>query len=233
MHVAVFLTRVSKRRWIVVAISIVLIAMIGFLVSVIKNETWPLGSDEDQSASNSGRAANFQREALEINKTYSGYVSLFELTLVDYKSSLSDELKNALEEISKSAKRDFPKEFNQSDFIIPCFDESACNPDNTTVADLISAIKESSVDTHLKDAVIKDFVSLVSYKDLDDSKEIHYYNQAFIDTVSVLDAVGPFDPLKNALLEFEKHISQKFPDNYSLHKERNVYRLTNKNVDDQ
>ena len=179
-----------------------------------------------------GRVANFQKEQLEKNKTYLGYVALFELVLGDYMVSSSDEDKKYLEELLASAKKDFPREFNKADFVIPCIDEKDCvsGLEASEVTALISAVKDGAKGKYLEEITVKSLIGLGSYEFLEESKAIVQYNQAFVNSVSVLDLDKSNSKLKTAIVDFEKLISEKFPTKYQFYKERNGYKLTNEDV---
>lgn len=184
---------------------------------------------------NIGRTASFQREELEKNKTYSGYVTLFEQMLSDYLVVPSEEKKKDLEELLVLVKKDFPKEFNKFDFVIPCIDEEECisGLEPSEVTALISAVKESSKGKYFGEVAVKSLVSLGSYEFMEESKVIVRYNQAFVNSVSVLDMDKTNEELKNAIIGFEKLISEKFPTKYQFYREQNGYKLTNEDVQAQ
>lgn len=190
---------------------------------------------QEQSSANIGRTAGFQKEELEKNKTYLGYVALFGLSLDDYKVVPNKEKKKYLEELLTSAKKDFPKEFNKADFVIPCIDEKECvsGLEASEVTALISAVKESAKGKYPEEITIKSLVGLGSYEFLEESKAISAYNQAFKNSVSVLDMDKSNTKLKSAIVDFEKLISEKFPTKYQFYKEQNGYKLTNEDVQAQ
>ncbi len=183
---------------------------------------------------NFGRTANFQKKELERQKTYSGYVALFEQLLSDYKVSPSDKAKTFLEEIAGSAKKDFPGEYKKSDFIVPCLSEGCISgAEDEKVLELIAAIKTSSADERLKELVVSDLIGLGSYEFVEEAKAIGYYNQAFVAAVSVLDMDKSNSRLAESIVDFEELIAQKFPTKYKYYKNLEVYRLTNENAQSQ
>jgi len=187
---------------------------------------------QERSNTSIGKIAGFQKEQLEKNKTYLGYVALFELVLGDYMVVSSDEKKKYLEELLVLVKKDFPNEFNKADFVIPCIDEKDCvsGLEVSEVTALISAVKESAKGKYPEEITVKSLVGLGSYEFLEESKVIVQYNQAFVNSVSVLDMDKSNTELKSAIVDFEKLISEKFPTKYQFYKERNGYKLTNEDV---
>lgn len=214
---------------------IFLVVLVFMLLGGVWNNSRNVANLKNQSQSTIGRTANFQKKELEKQKTYLGYVALFQISLVDYKAFPSDQAKNVLEQISSSAQKAFPNEYKKADFVVPCVDEAKClsGTEVKEVTVLISAIKESTASAYLKEAAIKDLVGLKSYEFLEESRAINYYNQAFVDVVAVLDMDKSNSTLKTAIISFEKLISKKFPVKYQFYKDRNGYRLTNKDVQAQ
>lgn len=194
------------------------------------------GTVSDKSSggvqSSIGRTAGFQREQLEKNKTYSGYVSLFGQLLVDYQAAPSDERMKELDDLTVEAKKSFPDKFNKADFVVPCTDEKTCisGLEDEEVVSLMSVIKASSADRNLRDIAVKSLVSLGSYEFLDESRLAGPYNQAFSYSVSVLDMDKSNTKLKEAIVAFEKLIAQKLPTKYQFYKDQGVYKLTNEDA---
>jgi len=197
------------------------------LTKKLSNQAESMGEEVD-----AGKVAGYQKKELEQNKTYLGYVALFEQSLSDYVIRPSDEKEKNLEELWASAKKDFPNEFNKADFVIPCIDEKDCvsGLEVSEVTALISAVKESAKGKYPEEITVKSLVGLGSYEFLEESKVIVQYNQAFVNSVSVLDMDKSNTELKSAIVDFEKLISEKFPTKYQFYKERNGYKLTNEDV---
>lgn len=222
--------------FISVLLFVVLVAIVGgVLLKSNSKVATKIPTAQEQSSTSIGRVANFQKEQLEKNKTYLGYVALFEIVLGDYMVNSNAENKKYLEELLASAKKDFPKEFNKADFIIPCFDEKECisGLEAPEVMALISAVKDSAKGKYPEEITVKSLVGLGSYEFLEESRGIVQYNQAFVNSVSVLDLDKTNSKLKSAIVDFEKLISEKFSTKYQFYKERNGYKLTNEDVQTQ
>lgn len=217
--------------FISVLILLVLVALVGG-IWLKNNSKNVIDMPRDiKTESSRGRTAEFQKSQLEKNKTYLGYVSLFEISIVDYIIAPNEQGKKYLEDLASEAKKSFPDKFNKADFVIPCVDEKTCisGVEDKEVTLLISVIKDSSVDKYLKETVVKSLVSLGSYEFLPEPKLAGPYNQAFSYAVSVLDMDSSNTKLKEAIVDFEKLIAQKLPTKYQSYKDQNVYKLTNKN----
>lgn len=176
------------------------------------------------------RVENFQMEGLEKQKTYTGYVSLFEIVMINYKNDPSERNKDRLNQISAQAKADFPQEYNDADFIVPCLETAGCNGvTDGAVTTLIAAIENSSVEDSkfFKTPVISELRALQSYEPLEDKKEIGYYNSAYSASVTVYDLDRNDEELRQALVDFEGLIAQKFPEQYVFYRDYNTYKLTN------
>ncbi len=212
------------------------------LVVVVVGGIWLKGQSGEVSDKSSdgvqstiGRTAGFQREQLEKNRTYAGYVSLFGQLLIDYQIAPSDERKKELDDLVDEAKRSFSQEFNKADFIIPCTDEKTCisGLEDEEVVVLISAIKSSAADRYLIDAAVKSLVSLGSYEFLEETRLVGPYNQAYSYAVSVLDMDKSNKELEEAIVNFERIISQKLPTKFQFYKDQGIYKLTNEDVSAQ
>jgi len=182
-----------------------------------------------------GKVAGYQKKELEQNKTYLGYVALFEQSLSDYMVRPSDEKEKNLEELWILAKKDFPGEFNKADFVIPCIDEKECisGLESEVVMTLISEVKDSSKNRYLEDIAVKSLLALESYEFLEESKAITAYNQAYKNCVAVLDQDKSNDKLKTSIVAFETLISEKFPTKYQFYKSQEGYKITNEDVQAQ
>ncbi len=200
------------------------------LTKKLSNQAESMGEEVD-----AGKVAGYQKKELEQNKTYLGYVALFEQSLSDYVIRPSDEKEKNLEELWASVKKDFPKEFNRADFVIPCIDEKECMSGNEpeVVVTLISEVKDSSKSPYLEDVTVKSLVALGSYEFLEESKAITAYNQAYKNCVAVLDQDKSNDKLKTSIVAFETLISEKFPTKYQFYKSQDGYKITNENVQAQ
>ncbi len=229
----------SVKLYLFLLILIFALLVAGLLFWVKNNsDNFKKSSSQDQSSGVSadiGKTVGFQKKALEENKTYSGYVALFDLTLSDYKVAPNDQRRKSLEDLQVLAKKDFPNEFNQADFIIPCIDEKKCisGLEPEVVVVLISEVKASAKSSNLENMAVQSLVALGSYETSEESKAIVAYNQAYKNCVTVLDQDKANDKLKAAIINFENLIAEKFPNKYQFYKAQDVYKLTNENVQAQ
>ena len=171
------------------------------------------------------RQAKFEEEALSKDRSYLRYRSLFGVYSGNYSIYSKKEDRLKMEETAKSAKDEFPKDYKDLDFVIPCFDDGCTllTPDVDIKAILDSISSISSKEATTKNLAVNGLKSLKYYDSFEASLRFTVYNSVFKSLVNLYEVNDKDTKFKPILEQMRQIIAQKFPENYAVFSGRKYY----------
>lgn len=175
------------------------------------------------------RMYGFQTKGLENNKTYAGYLGLFQIVSGDYYSFSNKDSRLLLEKISLAAKESFPSEYKDTDFIIPCLDNGCqlLEPE-PVIAEIIETVKKTEVTAEAaKTLAVNSLLSIKYYENAKQENLFDIYNPIFNQLVGVYNFSNKDPKVGDSLKKFQLLISQKFPEKYAEYEAIKYYEFQN------